>query len=92
MTASGGSSSPSSSTPVSPQVQAERQRLVIQYRIISIIKKWIEWRYEKISKKKSWCALLDEFCIWLDKSGNEKMKTWGAAMIKAMVRTCCLFT
>jgi hypothetical protein len=63
-------------TDVPAAVQAERQRVVIQFRIITVLKKWIEWRYEKIKKNRAWMALLDEFCAWLKKGSNDKMRSW----------------
>lgn len=74
-------------TDVSPAVQAERQRVVIQFRIISVIKKWIEWRYEKIKKNRAWMALLDEFCAWLKKGSNDKMRSWSDMVARTVKDT-----
>eukprot|EP01122_Echinamoeba_exundans_P008825 TRINITY_DN3004_c0_g1_i1.p1 TRINITY_DN3004_c0_g1~~TRINITY_DN3004_c0_g1_i1.p1 ORF type:complete len:1409 (+),score=444.51 TRINITY_DN3004_c0_g1_i1:268-4494(+) len=74
-------------TDVPPAVQAERQRVVIQFRIITVLKKWIEWRYEKIKKNRAWMALLDEFCAWLKKGSNDKMRSWSDMVARTVKDT-----
>jgi hypothetical protein len=62
----------------------ERQRVVIQFRMISIIKNWITLRFDKVKKNKGWMELYAEFADWLARSANDKYRSWGQMLVKHM--------
>lgn len=73
--------SPSTANPEDPQ---QRQKVVLQFRIIKAIGRWIELRYEKLRHNKKWKVLFKNFTERLSQ-GTAKEKSWATNLIGTRV-------
>jgi len=78
------SASGSSSTAL--LANASGLKTVIQHRIFTTIKTWIEWRYESLSLKsnRAFFVLFNEFCEFLSNSNVDKHKVYATALLQAV--------
>ncbi len=73
---------PNSPAPEDPQL---RQKIVLQFRLIKAIGRWIELRYEKLRHNKKWKVLFKNFTEKLSQ-GTAKEKSWATNLIATRVR------
>jgi hypothetical protein len=71
--------SPTSTTSGAEDPQ-QRQKVVLQFRIIKAIGRWIELRYEKLRHNKKWKVLFKNFNEKLSQ-GTTKEKSWSTNLI-----------
>jgi hypothetical protein len=75
--------SPTSTTSGAEDPQ-QRQKVVLQFRIIKAIGRWIELRYEKLRHNKKWKVLFKNFNEKLSQ-GTTKEKSWSTNLIGTRV-------
>jgi len=75
----------SSVVPGSPGLDdpVARQRIVLQFRLVKALAKWLELRYEKLRNNKEWNKLFNAFLEKLN-NGTAKEKTWANMLQNAM--------
>jgi hypothetical protein len=61
-------------------------KVVIQHRILNMIKLWIDWRYESLALKanRRFFALFNEFCEYLSQSSIDKHKVFASTLLNAV--------
>lgn len=75
-----------SGSPSSMGSNTAGMKFIIQFRILNMIKLWIEWRYETLSLKsnKKFFLLFNEFCEYLSNSNIEKHKAYASTLLQAV--------